>query len=35
MNLFIHDLAIQNLEGVQMHAFVEGEDGIADGGVVG
>ena len=35
MFLFIHHFAIQNLERIQMNAFVEREDGVADGGVVG
>ena len=35
MYLFIDNLTIQNLEGIQMNALVERENGIADGGVVG
>ena len=35
MYLLIHHFAIQNLEGIQMNAFVERENGVADGGVVG
>ena len=35
MYLFIHYFPIQDLEGVEVNALVEGEDGIADGGVVG
>ena len=35
MYFLVHDLAVENLKGVQMDALVEGEDGIADGGVVG
>ena len=33
MHLFIHDFAIQNLEGVEMNAFMERENGISDGWV--
>ena len=35
MHLFIYDFTIQDLEGIQMYAFVEREDGITDSGVVG
>ena len=35
MYFLIHNFAVQDLEGVQMDALVEREDGIADGGVVG
>ena len=35
MYLLIHHLAVEDLEGIQVNALVEGEDGIADGGVVG
>ena len=35
MRFLIHDLAVQNLEGVQVNALVERENGVADGGVVG
>ena len=35
MYLFIHNLAILNFERIQMDALVEGEDGVADTGVVG
>ena len=35
MHLFIYNLATENLERVQMYAFVEREDGVADVGVVG
>ena len=35
MHLFIYNLATENLERVQMYAFVEREDGITDSGVVG
>ena len=35
MYLLIHHLAVEDLEGVEVDALVEGEDGIADGGVVG
>ena len=35
MYLLIHDFTIQNLKGVQVNTFVEGEDGVTDGGVVG
>jgi hypothetical protein len=35
MHLFIHDFTIQNLEGVEMYAFMERENGISDGRVVG
>ena len=35
MHLFIHDLAIQNLEGVEMNTFMERENGISNGWVVG
>ena len=34
MYLFVHDRAIQDLEGIQVDAFVERENGVADGGVV-
>lgn len=33
--LFVHHLATENPEGVQVNAFVEREDGVTDGGVVG
>ena len=35
MYLFIYHFAIQDLEGIQMDALVEREDGVADVGVVG
>ena len=35
MHLFIYDFTIQDLEGIQMDALVEREDGVADVGVVG
>ena len=35
MHLFIYDFTIQDLEGIQMDALVEREDGIADVGGVG
>jgi len=35
MYLFIHYFPIQDLEGVEMNALVEREDGVTDGGVVG
>ena len=35
MHLFIYDFTIQDLEGIQMDALVEREDGLADVGVVG
>ncbi len=35
MNLFVYDLTVLYLEGIEMDAFVEGEDGIADVGVDG
>jgi len=35
MYFFIYDFTVQYFEGVQMNAFVEGEDGVADGRVVG
>ena len=35
MHLFIYNLATENLERVQMYAFVEREDGVADVGGVG
>ena len=35
MHLSVYDFAIQYLEGIQMDALVEGEDGVADTGVVG
>ena len=34
MYLFVHDLAIQDLEGIQVNALKERENGVADGGVV-
>ena len=34
MYLFILHLAVQNLERIQMDALMEGENGVADGGVV-
>jgi hypothetical protein len=33
--LFVNDLAIQNLERIQVNALVEGEDGVADSRIVG
>ena len=35
MYLLVHHLAIQDLEGVEVNALMEGEDGIADGGIIG
>ena len=35
MYLFIHHFTVQDLEGIEMNALVEGENGIANGGVVG
>ena len=35
MYFFVNDRAIQDLEGIQVDAFVEREDGIADGGIDG
>ena len=35
MYLFVYDFAVQDFEGVQMDAFVERNDGVADTGVVG
>ena len=35
MHLFIYDFTILDLEGIQMDALVEREDGVADVGVVG
>lgn len=35
MNLFVYDLTVLYLEGIEMDAFVEGEDSIADVGVDG
>ena len=35
MHLFVHDLTIQDLEGVEMNAFVKRENGISDSWVVG
>ena len=35
MYLLIHHFAVQDFEGIQMDALLKGEDGIADGGVVG
>ena len=35
MYLFVYDFPIQDLEGVQMDAFVERKDGVADTGVDG
>ena len=35
MHLFIYDFAIQNLEGVEMNAFVERKNGVSDSRVVG
>ena len=35
MYLFIYNLTIQNLEGIQMNALMERENGVADGGIVG
>ena len=35
MNLLIHNLAIEDLERVEVNALMEGEDGIANGGVIG
>jgi hypothetical protein len=32
--LFIHHLTVKNLEGIQMDAFVEREDSVADGGII-
>ena len=33
MHLFVDHLATEDSEGVQMYAFVEGEDGVTDGGM--
>ena len=35
MHFLVHHLAIQDLEGVEVNALMEGEDGIANGGVIG
>ena len=35
MYFFVNDRAIQDLEGIQVDAFVEREDGIADGRIIG
>ena len=35
MHFLIHYFSVQDLEGIQMNAFVEREDGVTDGGVVG
>ena len=34
MYLFVHDFAIQDLEGIQVNTLKERENGVADGGVV-
>jgi hypothetical protein len=35
MYFLIYHFTVQNLEGVEVDTFVEREDGVADGGVVG
>ena len=34
MYLFIHHFTVQDLEGIEMNALVEGENGIANGRIV-
>lgn len=35
MYFFVNDRAIQDLEGIQVDAFVKRQDGVADGGIDG